>query len=80
MLYVFENILLILSLIGCAVILHICIMKVCDILLHDRMEEGGSSEKSVRIGKNAASVFPDAVDAESSTLSSVLKMASPAAT
>ena len=43
MLYVFENILLVLSLIGCAVILHFCIMKACDILLYDRWEKGGSS-------------------------------------
>lgn len=41
---------------------------------------GGSSENRVRMGKKAASVLPDAVEAESSTFSSVLKMASPAAT
>lgn len=43
-------------------------------------ERGGSSQNSVRMGKNAASVLPDAVDAASSTLSSVLKIASAAAT
>lgn len=32
------------------------------------------------MGKNAASVLPDAVDAVSRTLSSLLNMASPAAT
>ena len=41
---------------------------------------GGFSSKSVRMGKNAASVLPDAVDAVSRTLSSVLKIASAAAT
>ena len=41
---------------------------------------GGSSSKSVRMGKNAASVLPEAVEAVSSTLLSVLKMASAAAT
>ena len=40
---------------------------------------GGSSSKRVRMGKKAASVFPEAVEAVSSTLSSVPKMASPAA-
>ena len=40
---------------------------------------GGSSSSSVRIGKNAASVFPDAVEAHRSTWSSVPKIASPAA-
>ena len=39
----------------------------------------GSSSSSVRIGKKAASVLPEAVDAVSSTFSSVPKMASPAA-
>ena len=43
-------------------------------------EVGGSSEKRVIIGKNAASVLPDAVEAQSSTFLSVLKIASPAAT
>ena len=38
------------------------------------------SEKKVIIGKNAASVLPDAVEAQSSTFLSVLKIASPAAT
>ena len=41
---------------------------------------GGSSEKRVRMGKKAASVLPDAVDADKRTWQSVLKMASPAAT
>ena len=41
---------------------------------------GSSSENSVRIGKKAASVFPEAVEAQSRTFWSVLKMASPAAT
>ena len=39
-----------------------------------------SSENRVMMGKKAASVFPDAVEAVSRTLSSVLKMASAAAT
>jgi hypothetical protein len=43
-------------------------------------DRGGSSQNCVRIGKNAASVFPDAVEEQSSTLSSVLKIASAAAT
>ena len=43
-------------------------------------EEGGVSEKSVIIGKKAASVLPEAVEAVSRTLSSVLKIASAAAT
>ena len=38
------------------------------------------SVKRVRIGKNAASVLPEAVEAHSSTLQSVLNTASPAAT
>ena len=41
---------------------------------------GASSENSVSIGKNAASVLPDAVEADNNTFSSVLKIASPAAT
>ncbi len=41
---------------------------------------GGFSQNSVRMGKKAASVLPDAVWAVSSTWSSVSKMASPAAT
>ena len=41
---------------------------------------GGSSENSVKMGKNAASVLPEAVLAVSSTFSLVLKMASAAAT
>ena len=44
------------------------------------MDFGMSSDISVRIGKNAASVFPDAVEAQRSTLSSDPKIASPAAT
>ena len=40
---------------------------------------GGSSSSRVRMGKNAASVLPDAVDAVMRTLSSVPNMASPAA-
>ena len=40
---------------------------------------GGSSSSRLRIGKNAASVLPEAVDAVSRTLFSVLKIASPAA-
>ena len=43
------------------------------------MEVGGCSCNSVMIGKKAASVLPAAVEAESRTLASVLKMASPAA-
>ena len=43
-------------------------------------ERGGSSENSVRMGKKAASVLPEAVEAHSSTLSSVPNTASPAAT
>ena len=39
----------------------------------------GFSSSSVRMGKKAASVFPEAVEAVSSTLSSVPKIASPAA-
>ena len=42
--------------------------------------EGISSENRVMTGKNAASVLPEAVEAVSSTFSSVLKMASAAAT
>ena len=41
---------------------------------------GGFSQNSVRMGKKAASVLPEAVDAVRSTLSCVLKMASAAAT
>ena len=41
---------------------------------------GGSSEKRVMMGKKAASVLPEAVEAVSSRFSSVLKMASAAAT
>lgn len=41
---------------------------------------GGFSQNSVRMGKKAASVLPDAVEAVRSTLSCVLKMASAAAT
>lgn len=41
---------------------------------------GGFSQNSVRMGKKAASVLPEAVDAVKSTLSCVLKMASAAAT
>ena len=44
------------------------------------INRGISSVNSVRMGKKAASVFPDAVEAESSRLSSVLNTASPAAT
>ena len=43
-------------------------------------DAGGFSQNSVRMGKNAASVLPDAVDAQRRTWSSLLKMASPAAT
>ena len=39
----------------------------------------GSSSSSVRMGKNAASVLPEAVEAVSRTFSSVPKIASPAA-
>ena len=41
---------------------------------------GGSSSNSERMGKKAASVFPEAVWAVSSTFASVSKMASAAAT
>ena len=40
---------------------------------------GGSSSSKVRMGKKAASVFPEAVEAVRSTFSPVPKMASPAA-
>ena len=43
-------------------------------------ELGGSSENNVIIGKNAASVLPEAVEAQSKTFLSVLNIASPAAT
>ena len=43
-------------------------------------EAGGSSEKSVMIGKKAASVLPEAVEAVSRRFSSVLKITSAAAT
>ena len=43
-------------------------------------EAGGSSENRVMMGKKAASVLPEAVEAVSSRLSSVLKIASAAAT
>ena len=43
-------------------------------------DAGGSSENRVSMGKNAASVLPAAVEAESRTLQSVPKIASPAAT
>ena len=41
---------------------------------------GGSSQRFVRMGKNAASVLPEAVEELRSTLASVLKIASAAAT
>ena len=43
------------------------------------MEAGGCSCISVMMGKKAASVFPEAVEADSNTLAPELKMASPAA-
>ena len=43
-------------------------------------EDEGFSSSSVSMGKNAASVLPEAVEAAKSTLSSVLKRASAAAT
>lgn len=39
------------------------------------MEDGGCSCIRVMMGKKAASVFPEAVEADSSTLASELKMA-----
>ncbi len=43
-------------------------------------DAGISSENRVMMGKNAASVFPEAVEAVRSTFSSVLKIAWAAAT
>ena len=43
-------------------------------------DAGGSSQNSVSMGKNAASVLPDAVDAVRRTFSSVSNIASAAAT
>jgi hypothetical protein len=43
-------------------------------------DAGGFSDSKVSIGKKAASVFPEAVDAERSTFSSVSNIASQAAT